>query len=224
MSNLLLQFIPLALAAIAPIMILAVIMMLSAKGGLPKALSFIFARIIAYTIWGVLLLGLNDKLSDGGSDEASVASLVIKSLLGVLLLVQAIRTYVGEDDPDAPPPKWMTALDKASPIALFGIALLLSVIQVRFVLLMMAGTSSIADAALSSGQVVVALAFLVVAVIWPQLLPILVYLVMGKKAQALLTSMNVWLTRNQRMVNVVVLGLFGVVLLIGGLSGLFGGG
>jgi len=224
MSNLLLQFIPLALAAIAPVMILAIIMLLSAKGGLPKALSFILGRIIAYTIWGVLLLGLNDKLSDTGSGEASVASLVIKSLLGVLLLVQAIRTYVGEDDPDAPPPKWMAALDKASPIALFGIALLLSVIQLRFVLLMMAGTSSIADAALSSGQAVVALAFLVVAVIWPQLLPILVYLVMGKKAQALLTSMNVWLTRNQRMVNVIVLGLFGVVLLASGLSGLFGSG
>ena len=191
---------------------------------MPKALSFILGRILAYTVWGVLLLGLNDKLSDTGSEAASVASLAIKSLLGMLLLVQAIRTYVGEDDPDAPPPKWMAALDKASPIALFGIALLLSVIQVRFVILMMAGTSSIADAALSSSQVAIALAFLVLAVIWPQLLPILVYLIMGKKAQALLNSMNSWLTRNQRMVNVVVLGLFGIVLLVGGLSGLFGGG
>lgn len=224
MSNLLLQFIPLAIAAIAPVMILAVIMLLSAKGGLPKALSFIFGRIIAYTIWGVLLLGLSDKLSDtGSSDEASVASLVIKSLLGVLLLVQATRAYVDEDDPDAPPPKWMAALDKASPIALFGIALLLSVVQVRYVILMMVGASSIANAALSSSQTVVALLFLIVAVIWPQLLPILVYLVMGKKAQALLTSMNIWLT-HQRMVNVIVLGFFGVVLLVGGLSGLFGGG
>lgn len=122
MSNLLLQFIPLAVAAIAPVMILAVIMMLSAKGGLPKALGFILGRILAYALWGVLLLGLNDKLSGTGGGEASTASLVIKSFLGVLLLVQAVRTYVGEDDPDAPPPKWMTALDKASPIAMFLIS------------------------------------------------------------------------------------------------------
>ena len=135
MTNLLLQFIPLALAAIAPVMIMAVIMMLSAKGGLSKALSFILGRILAYALWGMLLLGLSDKLSDTGGGEASTASLVIKSILGILLLVQAVRTFAGEDDPDDPPPKWMTALDKATPIAMFGIAVLLSIIQLRFVIL-----------------------------------------------------------------------------------------
>ena len=190
MSNLLLQFIPLAVAAIAPVMILAIIMMLSAKGGLPKALSFVLGRILAYTLWGLLLLGISDKLSDTTNGEASTASLVIKSILGVLLLILTIRTYIGEDDPDAPPPKRMTALDKASPVAMFGTAVLLSIIQLRFVILMMAGTSSIVAAGFSSGQVVIALAFLVLAVIWPQLLPILVYLIMGQKAQAMLNSMN----------------------------------
>ena len=34
--------------------------------------------------------------------------------------------------------------------------------------------------------------------------------------------MNVWLTRNQRMVNVVVLGLFGAVLLAQSLPELWG--
>jgi len=63
---------------------------------------------------------------------------------------------------------------------------------------------------------------LVLAVILPQLSPILVFLVMGKNAQSALTSMNVWLTRNQRMVNVVVLGLFGVVLLGQSLPELWG--
>ena len=126
MSNLLLQLIPLAVAAIAPVMIVAVIMMLSATGGLPKAISFILGRILAYTLWGVLLLALNDRLSGTGGGEASTAALVIKSFLGVLLLVLAVRTYFGEDDPDAPPPRWMRALDKASPISLFGIASLLS--------------------------------------------------------------------------------------------------
>ena len=221
MSDILISFIPLAAGAIAPVMIMAVILILSAKGGLPKAFSFILGRVLAYTVWGVLLLALADKLSDD-TGEASTASLVIKSILGLLLVVKAVRTFVGEDDPDAPPPKWMTALDKASPLALFGIAIVLSIIQVRFVILMMAGTSSIAGAGLSSSQVVVAMVFLVLAVIWPQLLPILVYLIMGKKAESVLSSMNVWLTRNQRMVNVVVLGLFGIVLLAQSLPGLFG--
>jgi hypothetical protein len=155
---------------------------------------------------------------------ASTASLVLKSLLGVLLLVLAVRTYFGEDDPDAPHPKWMTALDKASPITLFGIALLLSLIQLRFVVLMMAGINSIVVVNLSASQVVISLAILILAVIWPQLLPILIYLIMGQKAQLTLNSMNNWLTRNQRIVNVIVLGLFGIILLADGLSGIFSSG
>jgi hypothetical protein len=43
---------------------------------------------------------------------------------------------------------------------------------------------------------------------------------MGDRAQAVLETMNLWLARNQRMVNVVVLGLFGIVLLLQGLIGL----
>ena len=107
-------------------------------------------------------------------------------------------------------------------LALFGIAMVLSVVQLRYVALMMSGVTSIVDADLSSGLVVVALILLVLVVILPQLAPILVYLVMGKGAESVLTSMNVWLTRNQRMVNVVVLGLFGAVLLAQSLPELWG--
>ena len=221
MGNLLIQFVPLAAGAIAPVMIMAVILILSAEGGLPKALAFILGRFVAYALWGVLLLAVSDKLSDS-SGETSTGSLVVKAILGLLLLVMAARNFVGEDDPDAPPPKWMATLNTTSPAALFGIAIVLSVVQLRFVALMMSGVTSIVDADLSSGLVVVALVLLVLAVILPQLAPILVFLVMGKNAQSVLTSMNVWLTRNQRMVNVVVLGLFGVVLLGQSLPELWG--
>jgi hypothetical protein len=220
-GNLLIQFLPLAAGAIAPVMIMAVILILSADGGLPKALAFILGRLVAYAIWGVVLLAVSDKLSDG-SGETSTGSLVVKGLLGLLLLVMAVRNFVGEDDPDAPPPKWMATLNTTSAPALFGIAVVLSVIQLRFVALMMSGVTSIVDADLSSGLVVVALILLVLAVTLPQLAPILVFLVMGKNAESVLKSMNVWLTRNQRMVNVVVLGLFGVVLLGQSLPELWG--
>ncbi|MCO4836307.1 MAG: GAP family protein, partial [Acidimicrobiaceae bacterium] len=75
---------------------------------------------------------------------------------------------------------------------------------------------------LSSGQVVVALILLVLAVTLPQLAPVIVFMVMGKNAESALASMNVWLTRNQRMVNVVVLAMFGIVLLAQSLPELWG--
>jgi hypothetical protein len=85
---------------------------------------------------------------------------------------------------------------------------------------MMAGATSIAEAQLSPVQVVISLAALILAMIWPQLLPIVLYVVMGDRAQAVLETMNLWLAQNQRVVNVVVLGLFGTVLLLQGLIGL----
>jgi hypothetical protein len=221
MLDVILGFIPLALAAIAPVMIMAVVLMLGSKGGLVKSLTFILGRIVAYAAWGLLFLGLTGRLAEStGEGETSPASLAIKALLGGLLLILALKIYLGEDDPDAPPPKWMSALDKATPVALFGIALLLSVVQLRFVLLMLAGATSVAEAQLPTGQTIVALLVLILTVIWAQLLPIIVYVIMGKRAQAMLESMNTWLARNQRMVNVVVLGLFGLILLWEGLSGL----
>lgn len=221
MESLLLQFLPLTAGAIAPVMIMAVILILSTDGGLVKAWAFVLGRLVAYGIWGVLLLAVSDKLS-GEDGETSTGSLVVKSLLGLLLLVMAARSFAGEDDPDAPPPKWMASLNKTSAPKLFGIAVILSVIQLRFVALMMSGVASIIDADLSSGQVVVALILLVLAVTLPQLAPVIVFMVMGKNAESALASMNVWLTRNQRMVNVVVLAMFGIVLLAQSLPELWG--
>ena len=220
MLNVILGFLPLAVAAIAPVMIVAVIIMLSSKGGLGKSVAFILGRILCYILWGVLFIALAGAVASADSGETSTASLVIKTLLGGLLLVLAAKSYLGEDDPDAPPPKWMSALDKAKVGVLLGIGFLLSIVQLRFVLLMMVGATSIAEAQLSTVQVVISLAVLILAVIWPQLLPIVLYVVMGDRAQTMLESMNSWLAHNQRIVNVVVLGLFGVVLLAQGLTGL----
>ena len=57
--------------------------------------------------------------------------------------------------------------------------------------------------------------------IWTLLIPIIVFLVMGERRDAAMKSMREWLNCNQRMVNVVVLGFFGIALLIKGLSIIF---
>jgi hypothetical protein len=220
MLDVIVQFLPLAAGAIAPVMIVAAIVMLGSQGGLAKSLAFLVGRAIAYAIWGGLFVALAGKLAGSGGEGPSTASLAIRTILGGLLLILAVKSYLGEDDPDAPPPKWMAVLDKARATTLLGIGFLLSVIQLRFVLLMLAGAGSIANAQLPSVQVVISLAVLILAMIWPQLLPVVLYAVMGDRAQGMLDGLNAWLARHQRSVNVVVLGLFGLVLLGQGLTGL----
>jgi threonine/homoserine/homoserine lactone efflux protein len=218
MTELLLQFIPLFVAAIAPGIMLIVILLLGTENGLRKVLAFTLGKYLVYIGWGIFFLFLSGKISEAGGLEKPMAISAVKLFLGVLLLVLAVRSLLGEDDPDAPPPKWMAMIDKVSARELFGIGALLSVIQIRFVLLMAAGAILIVDAGLAMGQNIIALLILAFCMIWVLVIPIIVYLVMGDRAAKMLDSMNDWLARNQRWVNFVVLLLFGIVLLSSGLT------
>ena len=58
--------------------------------------------------------------------------------------------------------------------------------------------------------------------VWPMLIPVVVFLVLGERREAAMKSMKAWLTRNQRMINGVVLDVFSILLLAIGLIGIFG--
>ena len=72
-------------------------------------------------------------------------------------------------------------------------------------------------AGLSSGQTVVLLLVLALCMVWPLLIPIVIYVLAGERTTEALAAMNQWLARNQRWVNFVVLLLFGGLLLVNGL-------
>ena len=54
--------------------------------------------------------------------------------------------------------------------------------------------------------------------VWAMLIPMIVFLVMGKRRAAVVKSMRTWLMRNQRMIKVVVMGIFGILMLILGFT------
>jgi threonine/homoserine/homoserine lactone efflux protein len=213
MTELLLQFIPLAVAAIAPGLLTIILVVLGTQDGLRKALAFFLGKYLVYIGWGILLLYLSEKISEAGGFEIPTAASAVQLFLGVLLLVFAVRSLLGDDDPDAPPPKWMTMLDKAGIGIFFGFGALMSVLQVRFVLLMISGAIMITEAGLAIGQSILALLILAFCMVWMFAVPIIIYVVMGDRAKKMLDSMNEWLTRNQRWVNFVVLMMFGLILL-----------
>src|SRR6266699_6486648 len=132
MGTVFLQILPLALAAIAPTMIGLVVLFLSDDRGLVKALAFILGKYIVYVLWGVVSLELAGHIASTSSGGTSTFSEVIFLIFGLLLLILAVRYFFGEDDPDAPPPKFMTMLDKMGPVKLFGLGIAISIIQPRF--------------------------------------------------------------------------------------------
>lgn len=79
----------------------------------------------------------------------------------------------------------------------------------------------IAEAQLPAGQNLIAILLLAFLMVWTLLIPVMVTLAMGDRRDAALDSMNAWMERNSRIINVVVLGAFGLILLWAGVSGLF---
>jgi hypothetical protein len=222
MGAVLLQILPLALAAIAPTMIGLVVIFLSDDRGVVKALAFILGKYLVYVIWGWVSLDVAEHIFSTNSGGATSYAEVIFLIFGLLLLILAVRNFLGEDDPDAPPPKFMTILDKLGPVKLFGVGVVISLMQFRFIALVLVGATVIAEAKLSTTQNLISVFVLALLMVWPMLIPVVVCLVLGERREAAMKWMRIWLTRNQRMINVVVLGDFGILLLIFGLISIFG--
>ena len=221
MGPVLLKMLPFALAAIAPTMIGLVVIFLTGTRGLIKTCAFILGKYLFYVLWGLICLELVDQISSPGLKVSKSVSDTFILFAGLLLLILAARNYFVEDDPDAPPPKFMTILTKLGPIKLFGIGIALSIIQPRFIILVLAGTSIIAEAKLSPTENIISLLVLALLMVWPMLIPLVVFLVMGEHRVDAMKSMRAWLVHNQRMMNVVVMGIFGILLLFLGLTGMY---
>jgi hypothetical protein len=113
------------------------------------------------------------------------------------------------------------AVDKLGPVKLFGVGVVIPLMQFRFIALVLVGATVIAEARLSTTQNLISVLWLALLMVWPMLIPVIVFLVLGERREAAMTSMRTWLTRNKRMVNVVVLVVFGILLLAIGLIGIF---
>ena len=115
----------------------------------------------------------------------------------------------------------MAILDNLGPVKLFGLGIAISIMQPRFIIFVLAGASIIVAANLPTTENIISILVLALLMVWALLIPVVVFLVMGEHRAAAMKSMRTWLMRNQRMVNVVVMSVFGILMLILGLTHIF---
>jgi hypothetical protein len=221
MGPVILKMLPFALGSIAPTMIGLVVIFLTGTRGVVQSFAFIFGKFVFYIFWGLIALEFVDQLVSPGLKVSRSVSDGFFLIAGLLLIVLAARNFFVEDDLDAPPPKFMSVLAKLGPFKLFGLGMGISIIQPRFIIFVLLGSSIIAEARLSTTENFISLLILALFMVWPMLIPLVVFLVMGDHGQDAMESMRSWLQHNQRMINVVVMGVIGIFLLFLGLSGAY---
>jgi len=210
-------------AALLPAWIILALFLLRGEGGVRKALTFaagaMTVRVVQGVLFGFVFSEAADASDEGGSNLITSTLLLV---LGILMLISAVKKWRKEEDPDAPPPKWMATLGGLSTIQALGIGTLLMALSIKqwvFTLSAIAvieqGELSLAGSALTYLLFVLAAQSLVLA-------PILVSAVAPVQAAKLLDAIQGWLERNNRAIIIAASSIFGVWFLWKGIAGLIG--
>ena len=224
MGSAIAQIVPLILvSAVLPAPIVIVLLLLRNERGLAIASAFVGGMTAVRLLQGGLFgIAFRDLGAGNGDDEAGAVEAVLLLVVGILLLVTALRVMLKEDDPDAPPPRWMGLIERVTPLRafLFGAGLL--IIAMKHWVLVLSAIAVIHDAEVSRAQGVVVFLIFVLGAQALLIAPLVATAVAPAGSAAVLRGASAWLERNNRPIKVGAAAIFGVYFVWSGVSGLLG--
>ncbi|MET0974326.1 MAG: GAP family protein [Leifsonia sp.] len=215
------DILPLALGiAISPIPIIAAILMLLSPKARGTSVGFLLGWVLGIIVAVVLFELLASVITPGDPDASKPVAGVITILLGLALLLLAVRQWRSRPKDGAEPalPKWMAAIDTMTAGRGFVLAFLLAAVNPKNLLMAVGAGVAIGTAGLDVGSmVVVTVVFVVIAAITVAV-PVIGYLVASSRMAPFLESLRVWLVRNNSTVMAVLLLVIGVVMIGKGIA------
>ncbi len=213
---------PLAIGvAISPVPIIAVILMLLSKRSGPNSASFLVGWIVGIAVALSVVVAVAGTATLTTSSGPATGVSWIKVGLGVLLLMVGLRDWrkrpKGEEQPTLP--RWLSSIEHITPVKAGGLGVLLSAVNPKNLLLLIAGGIAIAQEATTNGDKAASIIVFVVIAASTVALPVVLSLTMGERARAVLDSMNDWLKVNNATVMAVLIVVIGFVLIGKGVGG-----
>jgi hypothetical protein len=223
MSTAIGELLPLAVAiAISVSTIITTVLMLLS----PKAKSRTVGLLVGCVV-GVagavalfaLLPGLLPTQDSGGS---SLAGAVIKMVIGVLLVVLALRQWrerPAEGD-HVELPRWMGGLDSMMPGKALVLGLLLSAVVPKNLLIALAAGVIVGEAGLSVGQASVVIVGFTAIATSTVAVPVIANFVAPSQTRGPFETLREWLLQNNVTIMVLVVFVIGVVMIGNGVASL----
>jgi hypothetical protein len=217
------ELLPLAVAiAISVTTIITMVLMLLS----PKAKSRTVGLLVGCVV-GVggavalfaLLPGLLATQDHGGSSRAAA---VIKMVVGVLLVVLALKQWRGRParGDRAELPKWMAGVDSMMPGKALVLGLLLSAVVPKNLLLALSAGVIVGAAGLSVGQASVVIAVFTAIATSTVAVPLVANVVAPARMRGPFEGLREWLVENNVTIMVLVLLVIGVVMIGNGIASL----
>lgn len=201
--------------AISPLPIVAVVLMLVSARARSNGPAFLAGWLLGVAGAGAVVLLLASGLD--ASERGEPAGWVdwLKLVLGLLLVLVALRQWRGRPHPEEEPvtPKWMGALDGFTPIKSAAAAVVLSALNPKNLLLIVAGAAAIAQTGIGAGEQAIALLVFTLIAAVGVAAPVVIYFALGDRAPAILDALKTWLARNNAVIMAVLLLVIGVKLI-----------
>ncbi|MEU5849463.1 GAP family protein [Saccharopolyspora shandongensis] len=206
--------------AVSPLPIVAIILVLATPRGRLNGPLFAIGWIVGLSALGAVMLAIGGPAGASTHQQPATWVGALKLALGVLLILLGARQWHRRpaDASQAQLPKWMAAIDRFTPIKIFGLGLALAAANLKNAPLTLAAGATISSAGLPVGQQIASLAVFVIIGSVGLLAPLGVVLFMGDQAMNMLGGWRNWAVRHNIAVMAALFFVLGLKLFGDGLG------
>ncbi|NDV04215.1 hypothetical protein GXW84_06620 [Rhodococcus sp. IEGM 248] len=201
---------------ITPAAVVGCVLLLESANAVRNALAFGSAFLLVYSQIAVAALL-------GGAGDPSATSKTVSNwvglIVGVLFLVVGVILLAQRPKPVGTAPKWMSALESATPRTAFIAGLTLGTINPN-IFIMLSGMTIISSSHVGVGGALLGTVLLLISSMLDFIIPIGIFTILGTRAQRGLSAAKAWMVRHNKALGVGVFFGFGTLFALRGLLAL----
>jgi threonine/homoserine/homoserine lactone efflux protein len=221
MGTVIADILPLAVGiTVAPIPIVAVILLLAGQQGKNKGLTYLLGWLVGLTVLVLVVFLLVRTLDFRPGSMPSLLVAWLTLLAGVALLIMAYLAWRKRPPPGtkAELPGWLKRIHQLTPLFALGVGLALGLVNVKNLLFATAAATKIGQAHLPIPQALIAVLIFIGIATLGIASPVWVAFTRGEQAEAILADWEQWLATNNATILFVLCLLIGTKLLGEGLG------
>ena len=208
-------------AAISPIPIIGVILMLATPRARTNGPAFVLGWVVGVAGVGAIVLLLSNGADAGDHGEPADWVNALKLVLGGLLVLLAAKQWRQRPrrGQKAEMPRWMQSVDHFTPARAAGLGVALSAANPKNLLLVVGAAAAIAQTGAAAGAQAVALAIFTVIASLGTGVPVALFFALGDRSHRTLDSIQDWMSQNNAAIMTVLCLVIGAKLIGDAISG-----
>jgi threonine/homoserine/homoserine lactone efflux protein len=197
-----------------------VILLLLSDRGWHNGLGYALGYTCAYTIIGVSVVVFGYRTAENNTEEPNLVLPILFLVLGTVLLLLALRNWRKPVSENQEEPRFFSLVDKITPLKAFGFGAIISVVNFKNLALFLTALSVVVMSDLFITEKIFITLLVVLVFCLSVIIPVVIYIAFPKRAKDLLNSIRQFMNRHSRPIGIWAPLVFGLLLLIKGITDL----